>query len=117
MKKSVLMLTVLTGSVFFYGCTSADTAREMDRAVNMDRCYAPAASGYAVRMNGSRAKAKSGGKMFELDQNRQRKLVQMIRGTQCLITATEIPPLLKNSGAEEYTIISGTVSARQKGIQ
>ena len=41
----------------------------------------------------------------------------MIRGTQCLITATEIPPLLKNSGAEEYTIISGTVSARQKGIQ
>ncbi len=71
MKKSVLMLTVLTGSVFFYGCTSADTAREMDRAVNMDRCYAPAASGYAVRMNGSRAKAKSGGKMFELDQNRQ----------------------------------------------
>ncbi len=53
----------------------------------------------------------------ELDQNRQKKLVQMIRGTQCLITATEIPPLLRNSGAEEYTIISGTVSARQKGIQ
>ncbi len=48
--------------------------------------------------------------LSELDQNRQIKLIDMVgKEYQCLITATDIPPFLKNKNMKIFYIENGNL--------
>lgn len=48
--------------------------------------------------------------LSELDLTRQQTLLEMIRGSQCILTATSIPAFLKTDHMKEYRIKAGTIT-------
>lgn len=56
--------------------------------------------------------------LSELDENRQKKLLEMVREPyQCLITATEIPTEIKKGNHREFRVENGTVRMVSGGRQ
>ena len=56
--------------------------------------------------------------LSELDENRQKKLLEMVREPyQCLITATEIPTEIKKGNYREFRVENGTVRMVSGGRQ
>jgi DNA replication and repair protein RecF len=56
--------------------------------------------------------------LSELDETRQKNLLQMVTGPyQCILTATAVPVYLKNEHMAEFNVVNGTIQRIEGGAQ